>query len=99
MGDRIVNLVGILAETIIKVAERPGCLTLWIYGLGYLADITHDLCVAPQVVDELCIGSPEKPLTNGTESCLSWRPDFLDALITRQQSVKVGGLEFGTTVH
>src|ERR1044072_3275476 len=99
MSDRIVNLVGILAETIIKVAERPGCLALWVYRLGNLADVTHDLCIAPQVGDELGIGGCPKPLANGTKNCFSWRSGFLNALIPREQGVEVRGFEFGATVH
>src|SRR5258708_24715323 len=78
VSDHVVDLIGILTETLIKVEERPSGVSLGVHGLGYLPDVSHDLRVAPKVVDELCVGGSEETFAYGAEPRPPWRSRLLD---------------------
>jgi hypothetical protein len=82
MIDRVVDLIGIFAQPIIKFAKRPGRLPFRIYRLGYLPNIARNLCIAAEIVNKLGVGGSEETLTDGTESGFCRRPGFLDAFVS-----------------
>src|SRR5258708_3436856 len=95
----IVNLIGILAQPIVQVTEWPRRFAFWIDRLCYLPDIARDLRITAKVMNELCVSSAEKAFANGPKSHLAGGPCFLDAFVTSQKRIEVGGSEFRASIH
>jgi hypothetical protein len=59
MGERVVNLVEIFRQSSMQVCQRPCCESFRVHSLGDLPDITRNLRVAFQVVNELGVRRSE----------------------------------------
>ena len=62
MVKTIVDFVEIFGQLRMQLRQRPRGKALWVYGLRHLPNVAHDLRVASQVVDELCIRDAEHSL-------------------------------------
>ncbi len=55
VARRVVNLVQIMAEAIVELCDRPYGLALWVHRFGDLANVSSDLRIPKQIVNELSI--------------------------------------------
>jgi hypothetical protein len=77
-SDRVINLIQVFAEPVIKFRERPGRESLGIHGLGDLPDVSHNLGVSPQVMHELGVVLTQKSVRPRTQTvALPWVLPFL----------------------
>src|SRR6266851_8016690 len=84
MSERVIKLVGKLAETRVKVAESPHGEVLWVDGLGNLSRIFHELRISSEVMNEHRVGGAEEPLAYTAEARLGRRSCLLRAFVARQ---------------
>src|SRR5439155_8778595 len=88
----------VLAERVMQFREMPERLALGIDRLGHLADITRDLGIAFEVVDELGVSRAEEPLDHRSEPRFCWWAGLLGAFVPRQQSFEEDATEFSSPV-
>src|SRR6266849_2094855 len=84
MSERVVKLIGELAETRVKVAQSPHGAVLRVNRLGNLSCIFHELRVSSEVMNEHRVGGAEEPLTHTAEAGLGRRSCLLRAFVARQ---------------
>ena len=99
MLDRVINLVQVFTKAVIKLRERPSRVSLRIHGFGDLPDVSHNLCVSPQVVHELGVTHLENALANGPEPWLRRRSNLFGALVIGQQRLEIRTFEFFPSVN
>src|SRR6266852_3146904 len=73
MSECVVELIGELAQTRVKVAQSPHGKVLRVDRLGNLSRILHELRVSSEVMNEHGVCGTEKPLTHTAEAGLSRR--------------------------
>src|SRR5437899_2017499 len=76
----------------------PERLALRIDRLGHLADVTRDLGIAFEVVDELRVSRAEEPLDHRSEPRFCWWAGLLGAFVPRQQCFEEHAAEFSSPV-
>lgn len=84
MVERVIDLVGVLAQSLKQLFEGPYRLSLRVNRLAHLADTSGDLGVALQIVNALRVGRSEQALANRSEAWLGGGSDFLDGLLPGQ---------------
>src|SRR5581483_7498527 len=77
----VVHLVGPVSEALVQLRQGPNGQRPRAYGLRNLADISRELGVAGQVVEELGVRRSEQPLDDRPESRLGGRSRLLGAAI------------------
>src|SRR2546425_8077283 len=98
VSERVVQVVGELAETQEKVAQRPHSVVLRVDRLGDLSWVLHELGVSSEVMNEHSVGSAKETLANTTETGLSRRSCFFRAFVTREKRLEVNAFELRATV-
>src|SRR5271157_3089168 len=99
MVRRVVDRVEVLAEGLIQLREMPDRLALGVDGLGHLPDITRDLGIAFEVVNELRVGRAEETLDQGSEPRLCRRASLFGAFVPCEQTFEKHAAEFSPTVN
>src|SRR4030095_5695003 len=94
MVNRVIDLEQVFRKPLMQLRQCPCGVFSRVHGFRHLPDISRDLSVSSQVVDELRIRRAESTLDQRTESGLGRWPRLLDAFVPRQQSLEVRALEF-----
>ena len=74
-------------------------MVLRIYTLRDLADVSHDLGIALEVVEKLGVRGAKQSLANRAEPRLGGWATLLGAFVPRQKRLEVDALKFLTSVH
>src|SRR6266542_1842586 len=98
MSERVIKLVGELAETQEKVAQRPYSVVLGVDRLGDLSCVLHELGVSSEVMNEHRVGGAKETLANTTETGLSRRSCLFRAFVAREKRLEVNAFELCAAV-
>ena len=98
MEERVLNLIEISRQSPMQLRQRPYGESFWVHRLRDLPDITRDLCIASQVVNELRVRGSKQSFTRRSESWLSRGSCLFRALIPGQQRFKIRALKLPSSV-
>src|SRR5260370_35243054 len=98
VSERVVQVLGDLAETQEQDAQRPHSVVSRVDRLGDLSGVLHELGVSYEVMNEHRVGGAKETLANTTETGLSWRSCLFRAFVTREKRLEVNAFELRATV-
>src|SRR5690242_11188364 len=93
MDIRVVDIVRVFPKTLHEGRERPYGQFPRIDGLGYLANVPHNLSIPDEIVNKLSVGRAECAFDQRTESGFGRRPGLLGAFVARQQRLEICAAE------